>query len=38
MGSSVVYRDASHLTVEMARNLSIHMDEALTRLGVFTTS
>jgi len=37
LGSSVVYRDASHLTVEMARHLSIHMDEALTRLGVFAT-
>ena len=32
----VVYRDASHLTVDMARTLSAKLDGALTRLGVFS--
>ncbi len=38
IGSTVVYRDASHLTVAMARSLSVELEKALTRLGVFSTS
>ena len=33
---TVVYRDASHLTVAQARALSSRLSEALTRLGVFS--
>jgi len=32
----VVYRDASHLSVRMAENLSTNLSAALTRLGVFS--
>lgn len=32
----VVYRDASHLSVRMAENLSMNLSAALTRLGVFS--
>jgi hypothetical protein len=38
IGSTVVYRDASHLSVAMARSLSVELEKALTRLGVFSTS
>lgn len=38
IGSTVVYRDSSHLSVAMARKLSPQFDKALTRLGVFATS
>ena len=38
IGSTVVYRDSSHLSVAMARKLSSQFDKALTRLGVFATS
>jgi hypothetical protein len=31
----VTYRDASHLTVEMARHLSGKLEGSLLRLGVF---
>ena len=38
IGSTVVYRDASHLSVAMALSLSVELEKALTRLGVFSTS
>ena len=38
IGSTVVYRDASHLSVAMARSLSVELEQALTRFGVFSTS
>ena len=38
IGSTVVYRDSSHLTVAMARTLSVELEKALTRFGVFATS
>jgi hypothetical protein len=38
IGSTVVYRDSSHLTVAMARKLSPEFDKALSQLGVFKTS
>ena len=38
IGSTLVYRDASHLSVAMARSLSVELEKALTRLGVFATS
>lgn len=38
IGSTVVYRDSSHLTVAMARTLSVELERALTRFGVFSTS
>jgi peptidoglycan/LPS O-acetylase OafA/YrhL len=38
IGSTVVYRDSSHLTVAMARKLSVELEKALTRFGVFSTS
>ena len=38
IGSIVVYRDSSHLTVAMARALSVKMDAALTRLGIFNAA
>ena len=38
IGSTVVYRDSSHLSVAMARKLSPQFEKALTRLGVFATS
>jgi hypothetical protein len=38
IGSAVVYRDSSHLTVAMARKLSPEFDKALSQLGVFKTS
>ena len=38
IGSTVVYRDSSHLSVAMARKLSPQFEKALTRLGVFETS
>jgi hypothetical protein len=38
IGSTIVYRDSSHLTVAMARKLSPEFEKALTLLGVFKTS
>ena len=38
IGSTVVYRDSSHLTVAMARKLTPEFEKALIRLGVFATS
>jgi hypothetical protein len=38
IGSTVVYRDSSHLSVAMARKLSPQFEKELTRLGVFATS
>jgi SGNH domain (fused to AT3 domains) len=38
ISETVVYRDASHLSVAMARQLSSSMDRALSNLGVFPAS
>jgi len=36
IGSTVAYRDASHLSVDMARNLSTQLDTALRNLGALS--